>query len=272
MFYDFRFLRFNLNPYFSKHLKRKVNFALYFYVFILFFSVISHQISFHWNLVALQIAGFRIILREIYHKSNILPGDSTNIFTSDLANVFASGQANMLTNVTVNIFTTVQANIFTSVQPTCSPVTWPTYSPVTRPKRSPVARPTYLTGKWKIQFGQQVSEWNWQVNMLALYQEYDTWSDIFHWILLFNSIFHSHFIGNMRRGKSNIYTHLNLTQEIFGMNFCFYWAKKKKKNSSNHILRTMLPLLGRLQEEGRSKWTSCHVRLFTWVQWRWWYL
>ena len=47
MFYDFRFLRFNLNPYFSKHLKRKVNFALYFYVFILFFSVISHQISFH---------------------------------------------------------------------------------------------------------------------------------------------------------------------------------------------------------------------------------
>ena len=67
----------------------------------------------------------------------------------------------------------------------------------------------------------------------------------------------------MCRDKSKICTHPNLTQEIFGMTFVF--IKQKKNNSSTHFLRIMLPVLGRLQEEGPRKWISCHVRLFTCV-------
>ena len=78
------------------------------------------------------------------------------MFTSDLGNIFTSASANMLTSASANIFTSDLANTFTSDLANMF---------------------TSKLEKYKKWFGQHVPWWNWLVNMLALYQEYDTWSE-----------------------------------------------------------------------------------------------
>ena len=77
----------------------------------------------------------------------MLSSDVINMLTSDLAKMFTSDLANMFTSLSANIFTSDLANMFTSELEKCKKMIWLTSSLVK------------LAGY-----------------MLALYQEYDTWS------------------------------------------------------------------------------------------------
>ena len=80
--------------------------------------------------------------------ANMFTSASANMFTIDLANMFTSHLVNIFTSDWANMFTSDLTNMFTSELEKCKKMIWPTCSLVK------------LTGEY----------------VLALYQEYNTWS------------------------------------------------------------------------------------------------
>ena len=106
-------------------------------------------------------------------SANMFTSTSANMFLSDLANMFISDLGNMFISASANMFTSASANIFTS--------------DLANTFTSDLANMfTRKLEKYKKWFGQHVPWWSWLVNMLALYQEYDTWSETVY--ILGNSI------------------------------------------------------------------------------------
>ena len=97
------------------------------------------------------------------NSNNMFTSDSVNIFTSDLANIFTTDSVNKLTNDSGYMFTSDLAKMLT-----CDSTNMFTSD-------SPNMFVSELE-KWKIMIWSTSFYWNWLVDMLALYQEYDTWS------------------------------------------------------------------------------------------------